>query len=525
MHRTALSVALAALVAILTLPIFLALAIIFGFIEWLRQGGPAVFYSAFNVLLYWHDRYLIELFDRGLNNRFIKRVLDASKIYHTAARSIKREWAWTRFYRAYSNPVQGPYQAFFFGAFHARVFMYIVHDILRERLTNVNLSFAGDFVSASTTYLVLIRQPRTAIDWVWMVIFTGLIFQFMMQAMAYAVARNEITSFLVILQKLRAHGEEMVRLEEQSLPTGWVPSDVIDSKFARWMAQQNSIIEHGDDLPDWGVADIPSMEGRQPRIFTVTPTEAGIKKGIPKLEGSYALMSSQGEQIILLHEPIRPSSPWSKFNVLHEAGHLRNPGRVAYLVARNGLIFPCGALAVVELALWSMQSGQRDLINYPFLIVWICCVYLYLRWAAWDRDGQSELCADLYAFSHQSDGEIELSYPLCRSSLSARTNSDSLRTRIVARLRLLALGRIYASVKNKQVAWRRLAENPPYRPRTATLLLSASIAVVAYAATVTWYSCMAMFVVDVVLSRQTRADSRRLGVLREELRTWLPEKD
>ncbi|ODM82780.1 hypothetical protein A6X20_16805 [Bradyrhizobium elkanii] len=515
--------ALAALMAILTLPIFLVLAIIVSFIEWLRQGGPAVFYSAFSVLLYWHDRYLIELLGRQLNSSFIKRVLDANEIYLAAARSIKREWAWTRFYRAYSNPVQGPYQAFLVGAFYVHAFIFIVHDVLGEHLANA--LFAGNFVSAPIAYLVLIRPQRTAIDWVWMVIFTGLVFQFMTQAMSYAVARNEITSFLVILQKLRAHGEEMIRLEEQTLPIGWVPPDVIDSKFARWMAQQNSRIEHGDELSDRVVADIPSMEGRQPRIFTVIPTEAGLKKGVSKLEGSYALMSPQGEQIILLHELIRPSSPWSKFNVLHEAGHLRNPGRVAYLVARNGWIFLCGALTIVELALWPMQPAQRDLIGYPFAVVWICCVYLYLRWAAWDREGQSELCADLYAFSHLSDEEIERSYPLRKSSLSAKTSSVRLHKRIVARLRLLALGRAYSSVKNKRVVWRKLAENPPYRPRTATLILSASIAVIAYAATVTWYSCMAMFVVDVVLSRQTRAGSRRLRGLRQELQTWLPEKD
>lgn len=516
---------LAAFMAILTLPIFLVLAIIASFVEWLRQGGPAIFYSAFSVLLYWHDRYLVELLGRQLNGSFIERVLEGKKLHLSAARSIKREWAWTRFYRAYSNPVQGPFQAFLVGAFYVRAFMFIAYDVLGSRLTNVNLFSAGEFVSTFIAYLVLIGQPRTVVDWVWMVIFTGFVFHFMTQAMAYAAARNEITAILVILQKLRAHGDELVRLEEHALPTGWVPSDVIDSKLLRWMVQQNRIIEQGGELPDWVVANLPSEEARQPRVFSVTRTGAGIEKGVPKLGGSYALMSLQGEQIILLDEPIRPSSPWSKFNVLHEAGHLRNPGRIAYLVARNGWIFPCGALVIAELAWWPMQSAQRDLIGYSCLTAWLCCVYLCVRWAAWDRDGQSELCADLYAFSHLRDEEIEPAFSLCESSLRAKANSDRLYTRILARLRLLTLRRIYASVKNSSVAWRKLAENPPYRPRIATLILSASIAVIAYAATVTWYSCLTMLVIDVVLSRQTRADSRRLHSLREELQTWLPEKD
>lgn len=140
--------------------------------------------------------------------------------------------------------------------------------------------------------------------------------------------------------------------------------DRASSVWNKWEAQREEIANAA--APCWvgAVADIPSMEGRQPRVFTLNPTDAGIEKSILKLGASYALMSSQGVQIILLGEPIRPNSPWSKFNVLHEAGHLRNPRRAAYLVARNGWIFPCCALAIVELVLWSMQSGQRDLIEY-----------------------------------------------------------------------------------------------------------------------------------------------------------------
>jgi hypothetical protein len=61
------------IVALLVLPFFLAVALLFGFVFGLVGGGASAFVAAWPILLYYHDRFLIPVIPSSWTVDLIRR--------------------------------------------------------------------------------------------------------------------------------------------------------------------------------------------------------------------------------------------------------------------------------------------------------------------------------------------------------------------------------------------------------------------------------------------------------------------
>jgi hypothetical protein len=161
-------------------------------------------------------------------------------------------------------------------------------------------------------------------------------------------------------------------------------------------------------------------------------------------------------------------------------GHLRKAGSRAVLVKRGGarLLLYTGLLAIaltLAAPVWS----------WAFVLVPL----LYLGWsllklAGWDRRTYPEFCADLFAFGHLAESEIQAAYERCRERLGYQSwwpgprgtyspgvavylRSVTAKWASVARSTALCWVRFRCGTDPWR--WRRYAERPPFQFKLFTL--------------------------------------------------------
>src|SRR5262245_49069044 len=98
-------------IAVLVVPFFFALALLAGFITWLRRGGPDVVFAMWQIMLYFYDRYLIVHVRPRWTYHAIKSMDAHWEASHRLSRNIPPRWVWQRALDTYGDQISGPISA------------------------------------------------------------------------------------------------------------------------------------------------------------------------------------------------------------------------------------------------------------------------------------------------------------------------------------------------------------------------------------------------------------------------------
>lgn len=342
-----------AIIALAVAPVFAFVALAKGLLTWLRRGGPDTLFSAWQVVLYFHDRFLVANLSPTPLRRFIKYVQRHRKIHQSWARQAPSTWVWKRTYDSFSDPIIGPLVAITFGAFTLRIIVYLLVDVAHVPSA---LESQGPIALEWARYLRLLaasRGERNWGDWLLMALYLLSTFHIVTGLMDRAVLKSSQRAYESILETLSGGPNASAGLREQQIPDDWIPYSAFETTEGRRLLRVDIDLKYrlssGSAL--WKLPTAPNQHSSKSllKVYAFVMSHLGSEHRPPPV-ASYCLLNPRGVQIVVLERPAPPQGGWMKFKLLHEIGHLRGPGIRSLLVRNERFTVLAGGMSVAALA-------------------------------------------------------------------------------------------------------------------------------------------------------------------------------